>query len=151
MSTGNAAGGEGDRTAAASGRTDRGEPGPSRRPRPTGAAVDEAVRAREEIGGALDSARRTGEPTGIPGARTEPAAEIGDLTARDALLDVAVRGHRLALVLDGLAHRYATPGTARPSDAHVALDQAAAAAEDLGNCVKAAAAAIAEETDHRDR
>ncbi|MCX2730262.1 hypothetical protein OOZ19_08425 [Saccharopolyspora sp. NFXS83] len=147
MSTGNAAGGEGDRN---SGRPGGGEPGPARRPRSTGAAVDDAVRAREEIGGALDGARRTGEATAIPGARTEPATEPADLSARDALLDVAVRGHRLALVLDGLAHRYATPGTARPSEAHVALDQAAAAAEDLGNCAKAAAAAIAEEADHRD-
>ncbi|MGW0889473.1 hypothetical protein [Saccharopolyspora sp. NPDC002578] len=146
MSTGNATGGEGDRN---SGRLGRGEPGPARRPRSTAAAVDEAVRAREEIGGALDDAQRTGE-TAIPGARAEPAVEAADLSARDALLDVAVRGHRLALVLDGLAHRYATPGTARPNDAHVALDQAAAAAEDLGNCAKAAAAAIAEQADHRD-
>ncbi len=106
--------------------------------------MEEAGRARSEIGRALDSARRAGESTGIPDARAEPAAESAELSTRDALLDVAVRGHRLAVVLDGLAHRYATPGTAQPPDAHVALDQAAAAAEDLGNCVKAAAAAIAE-------
>ncbi|GAA3358922.1 hypothetical protein [Saccharopolyspora gregorii] len=130
MSTGDATGG---------GRTGR-EPGRA-------AAVDEAVRAREEMGAALDGADRAVEPASIPDARTEPGGEPGALSARDALLDVAVRGHRLALLLDGLARRYATPGTARPTDAHVALDQAAAAAEDLGNCVQAAAAAIAEQHD----
>ncbi|MEU6133139.1 hypothetical protein ABZ805_28505 [Saccharopolyspora sp. NPDC047091] len=126
---------------------DAAEGGRGRAPRRSRAAVDDAVRAREEMGAAVDGADRAVEPASIPDARAEPGGEPGALSERDALLDVAVRGHRLALLLDGLARRHATPGTARPADAHVALDQAAAAAEDLGNCVQAAAAAIAEQHD----
>jgi prefoldin subunit 5 len=63
-------------------------------------------------------------------------------TARDALLAVTAAGARLARQLDVLASAYKTSNIAEPSAVHVALDQAAAAAEDLGNCTKVAAQAI---------
>ncbi|MGI8313093.1 hypothetical protein [Saccharopolyspora hattusasensis] len=67
-------------------------------------------------------------------------AEIA--AAREALLAVTAAGARLARQLDLLAASYETPNAAEPSAVHVALDQAAAAAEDLGNCAKVAAQAI---------
>ncbi|MFR9729754.1 hypothetical protein ACL03H_11040 [Saccharopolyspora sp. MS10] len=132
MSTGSASGGrDGSRRAAS---------GPVR----GAAGARDALRAGEEIDAAIESARRAEARGRIPGARGQPVAERAEPTVRDALLDVAVRGHRLAHALDDLALRYATPGTARPAAAHVALDQAAAAAEDLGNCVRDAVAALGE-------
>ena len=62
--------------------------------------------------------------------------------ARDALLVVTAAGARLARQLDMLANEYDAPGLVEPSAVHIALDQAAAAAEDLGNCTKVAAQAI---------
>ncbi|QGK70082.1 hypothetical protein GIY23_11595 [Allosaccharopolyspora coralli] len=61
--------------------------------------------------------------------------------ARDALLALTSASHRLARLLDALAVEYARPGPV-PSASHVALDQAAAAAEDLGSCTRVAAHAI---------
>ncbi|MBB5158379.1 hypothetical protein [Saccharopolyspora phatthalungensis] len=62
--------------------------------------------------------------------------------AREALLVVTAAGARLARQLDVLASAYESSNVAEPSTVHVALDQAAAAAEDLGNCAKVAAQAI---------
>lgn len=137
--------GEGDtgRQSAAPGR-----PG-EQRAREDAAAL--ARRANRELTIAADSAAQAAAPTEIPGARGEPPAESEITSARDALLDIAGRGHRLAHLLDSLAYRYAAPGRARPPDAHVALDQAAAAAEDLGNCAKAAAHAIEDDEPEADR
>ncbi|GGI91282.1 hypothetical protein GCM10011581_30430 [Saccharopolyspora subtropica] len=66
-------------------------------------------------------------------------------TARDALRLLTAVGSRLARQLDTLANAYSTPNQAEPSAVHIALDQAAAAAEDLGNCTKVAAQAIEDE------
>jgi len=116
----------------------------ARRPREEN-APELARQVRNELTVAVDSVSRAGGPE-IPGARTEPDQETtAEVSARDALLDVSVLGHRLARLLDGLSARYATPGRTRPPDAHVALDQAAAAAEDLGNSAQTAARAIEEE------
>ncbi|MGP4018973.1 hypothetical protein [Saccharopolyspora sp. 5N708] len=71
------------------------------------------------------------------------AAEITG--AKEALLVVATAGARLARQLDTLASAYASPNVAEPSEVQIALDQAAAAAEDLGNCAKVAARAIEDE------
>ncbi|MGW1675907.1 hypothetical protein [Saccharopolyspora sp. NPDC002376] len=62
--------------------------------------------------------------------------------AREALLVITATSARLARQLDGLASTFKQPNTAEPSAVHVALDQAAAAAEDLGNSTKVAAQAI---------
>ncbi|KAA5834389.1 hypothetical protein ABT337_11400 [Saccharopolyspora hirsuta] len=62
--------------------------------------------------------------------------------AREALLVITATSARLARQLDGLASACKQPNTTEPSAVHVALDQAAAAAEDLGNCTKVAAQAI---------
>ncbi|MEV0699748.1 hypothetical protein AB0I53_17830 [Saccharopolyspora sp. NPDC050389] len=62
--------------------------------------------------------------------------------AREALLAVTAAGARLARQLDMLASAYHSPHAGQPSEVNVALDQAAAAAEDLGNCAKVAAQAI---------
>ncbi|MER7011749.1 hypothetical protein ABT324_10010 [Saccharopolyspora sp. NPDC000359] len=62
--------------------------------------------------------------------------------AREALLVITATSARLARQLDGLASACKKPNTTEPSAVHVALDQAAAAAEDLGNCTKVAAQAI---------
>ncbi|RKT88192.1 hypothetical protein SAMN05421805_101370 [Saccharopolyspora antimicrobica] len=62
--------------------------------------------------------------------------------AREALLHITATSARLARQLDGLAAACEQPNSTEPSEVHVALDQAAAAAEDLGNCTKVAAQAI---------
>ncbi|MCI2416478.1 hypothetical protein MOQ72_03505 [Saccharopolyspora sp. K220] len=67
-------------------------------------------------------------------------AEIS--AAREALLIVTAAGARLARQLDILASAYASPDVAEPSEVQIALDQAAAAAEDLGRSAKVAAQAI---------
>ncbi|MGW3469662.1 hypothetical protein ACWDKQ_14590 [Saccharopolyspora sp. NPDC000995] len=83
-----------------------------------------------QTGGKLEqSAREAGAPPEIT-------------AAREALLAVTAAGARLARQLDIMASSYETPNAAEPSAVHVALDQAAAAAEDLGNCAKVAAQAI---------
>lgn len=62
--------------------------------------------------------------------------------AHEALLTLTAASGRLAQALDVLASEYAVPGRAEPSTAHIALDQAAAAAEDLSACTRLAARAI---------
>lgn len=62
--------------------------------------------------------------------------------ARDVLLRVTAAGKQLARVLDELADHYGVPAAAEPSAAYIALDQAAAAAEDMGACTTVAAQAI---------
>lgn len=66
--------------------------------------------------------------------------------ARESLLMLTSTAAALARQLDMLANTYASPGVAESSDLHTALDQAAAAAEDLGACTSVAAQAIVEET-----
>lgn len=75
-------------------------------------------------------------------ARTTPE-EIS--AAQDALVGVAAAGRRLAKALDGLAAQYERPHANRSSEVHIALDQAAAAAEDLANSTRVAAQALADE------
>ncbi|SFS81998.1 hypothetical protein [Saccharopolyspora flava] len=75
-------------------------------------------------------------------AITDSPAEA--VRARDALLDLSAASARLARQLDLLAADSGGAG-AEPPEVHVALDQAAAAAEDLGNCTRVAARAIEDE------
>ncbi|MFC7340252.1 hypothetical protein [Saccharopolyspora griseoalba] len=75
---------------------------------------------------------------GLAGSRADA------LRAREALLDLSAASARLARELDQLAADTARGGI-EPADSHVALDQAAAAAEDMGNCTRAAARAIEDE------
>ena len=78
------------------------------------------------------------------GAHGMAASRADALRAREALMDLSAASARLARELDQLAsdcHR----GGVEPADSHVALDQAAAAAEDLGSCTRAAARAIQDE------
>src|SRR5690606_14176909 len=63
-------------------------------------------------------------------------------TAQEALFAITRAGARLARQLDLLANEYESPSLSEPSAVYVALDQAAAAAEDLRNCTKVAAPAI---------
>lgn len=63
---------------------------------------------------------------------------------RTALQLVTASGKRLSRQLDDLARRCNAPHRAEPTDSQVALDQAAAAAEDLGNCTRVAAQALEE-------
>ena len=62
--------------------------------------------------------------------------------ARDALLVLTTAGDRLAKLLDALASYYDAPGMPQPTSAYVALEQAAAAAEDLGVSTRRAAQAL---------
>ncbi|MEV6227607.1 hypothetical protein AB0L88_06925 [Saccharopolyspora shandongensis] len=92
----------------------------------------------------------TGEVISQAGRELEKAAREGrapggTAAAREALLAVTAAGARLARQLDMLAAAYEAPNSAEPSELNVALDQAAAAAEDLGNCAKVAAQAIVDE------
>lgn len=65
------------------------------------------------------------------------------IEVREALLAITATSARLARQLDGLVAACKQPANStEPSAVHVALDQAAAAAEDLGNCTKVAAQAI---------
>ena len=61
-------------------------------------------------------------------------------------MGVAAAGRRLAKALDGLATQYERPHANRSSEVHIALDQAAAAAEDLANSTRIAAQALADES-----
>jgi hypothetical protein len=73
----------------------------------------------------------------------ETTSEQGDLDrAREALLVLTSASKKLARLLDALASHYDAPDMPEPPKVHVALDQAAAAADDLGTCAKAAARAI---------
>ncbi|RCW46174.1 hypothetical protein DFQ14_102477 [Halopolyspora algeriensis] len=73
--------------------------------------------------------------------RTVPGAQQPGST-RDALLTVTEVGTKLAKLLDALATQYENPGVPEQRVAHLALDQAAAAAEDLGACTRRAAQAL---------
>ncbi|MDR7299971.1 hypothetical protein [Haloactinomyces albus] len=73
--------------------------------------------------------------------RTVPAGQQQG-SARDALLTVTEVGTKLAQLLDALAAQYENPGVPEQQLAHLALDQAAAAAEDLGVCSRMAAQAL---------
>ncbi len=66
-------------------------------------------------------------------------------TAQDALIGVATAGRKLAKALDGIAAQYERPYANRSSEVHIALEQAAAAAEDLANSTRIAAQALADE------
>lgn len=69
-----------------------------------------------------------------------------DERAKDDLLAVNASARKLARQLDMLSQRYDSGNVLEPSDVHVALDQAAAAAEDLATCTKAAARAIEDQS-----
>lgn len=70
------------------------------------------------------------------------ASAYADLArVRATLLRLTTASERLTDLLDALASHYDAPGRAEPPTMHVALDQAAAAAEDLATCAKAAAEA----------
>lgn len=84
------------------------------------------------------AARRVEEAT-----RTAPE-EVS--SGQEALMGVAAAGRRLAKALDGLATQYERPHANRSSEVHIALDQAAAAAEDLANSTRIAAQALADES-----
>ncbi len=56
--------------------------------------------------------------------------------AREMLESVTAIGARLARVLDSLATQYERPGVPSQRPFHIPLDQAAAAAEDLGACAR---------------
>ena len=75
---------------------------------------------------------------------THAASEDMSLT-QDALLGVASAGRKLAKALDGLANQYERPHANQSSEVHIALDQAAAAAEDLAHSTRIAAQSLAEE------
>lgn len=65
--------------------------------------------------------------------------------AREMLESVTAIGTRLARVLDSLATQYEIPGVPEQHAVHIALDQAAAAAEDLGACARRAVQTLQEQ------
>ncbi|GAB2749153.1 hypothetical protein GCM10027174_24380 [Salinifilum aidingensis] len=71
------------------------------------------------------------------------AAELAQV--REALHSITGAGRSLSRQLDRLSQRCRPVGRTEPSDSQVALDQAAAAAEDLGACSNAAAQALQDE------
>jgi uncharacterized protein YceH (UPF0502 family) len=74
--------------------------------------------------------------------RADRVSAYADLArVRATLQGLTVASERLTDLLDALASHYDAPGRAEPPTMHVALDQAAAAAEDLATCAKAAAEA----------
>jgi hypothetical protein len=76
------------------------------------------------------------------GNRVDRASGYPDVArVRSTLLRLTTASERLTGLLDALASHYDLPGRAEPPTMHVALDQAAAAAEDLATCAKAAAEA----------
>lgn len=74
--------------------------------------------------------------------------QVGDRpeAASELLQTVTQIGVRLAALLDALAGSYENPGVPEQRSAHIELDQAAAAAEDLGACARRAARALREGT-----
>ena len=99
-----------------------------------------------ELGATADAIARASEDVDRLVART-PGSPEELAAAREALQVVTVAGNRLARQLDVLSNRYAAAGSAlvAPSEVHVALDQAAAAAEDLSHATRVAAQAIADQ------
>jgi hypothetical protein len=78
----------------------------------------------------------------LDGKRMDLTTAQPDLArVRSTLLQLTTASERLTGLLDALASHYDAPGRAEPPTMHVALDQAAAAAEDLATCAKAAAEA----------
>lgn len=73
--------------------------------------------------------------------RTVPAGQQQG-SAHDALLTVTEVGTKLANLLDALAAQYENPGVPEQRMVHLALAQAAAAAEDLGVSSRTAAQAL---------
>lgn len=76
--------------------------------------------------------------------RTQPAAER-ERAAYDVLISLTAVGSRLANLLDDIAAQFEHPGIPEQRATHIALDQAAAAADDLGACARRAADALASE------
>lgn len=75
-------------------------------------------------------------------ARTELSVSLDVHQIQHALLVLTDAGHQLARTLDSLADYYDAPGVPEPTTVYVALEQAAAAAEDLGVCIRRAAQAL---------
>lgn len=98
----------------------------------------------QELRRTAEAQRRTGEQLDFAAQRT-PVSSAERAEAREALLLLTSTAAGLARQLDMLANAYASPGVAESSELHTALDQAAAAAEDLGTCTSVAAQAIVEE------
>lgn len=67
--------------------------------------------------------------------------------AREMLESVTAIGARLARLLDNLATQYEVPGVPEQHSVQVALDQAAAAAEDLGSCARRAVQTLQEQAE----
>ncbi|GAB3291108.1 hypothetical protein [Parasphingorhabdus pacifica] len=94
--------------------------------------------AWQQLSTAADEVGKVSRPPELVGDAEESERVQRNLRA------VTVSARKLARFLDALAQRYDSPNAAEPSDAQVALDQAAAAAEDLATCSKAAVRAIEE-------
>ncbi len=101
-------------------------------------ATSESHRVVEELG-------KLGQVTALleelSGSGTERLQE-----RQRALLSAAEVGRRLAVLLDELAGEYERPGIPEQRSVQISLDQAAAAAEDLGNCARHAAEALLAES-----
>lgn len=78
------------------------------------------------------------------GAHGMATSRVHAARARQALLDLSAASAQLARELDQLASD-CDSGLVEPSETHIALDQAAAAAEDMGNCTREAANTIEDE------
>jgi hypothetical protein len=75
-------------------------------------------------------------------AQNDLSSRDDPIRMRETLLMLAAASEKLARLLDALAGVYDAPDMPEPPPMHVALDQAAAAAEDLGICAKVAIEAI---------
>ncbi|SDP92286.1 hypothetical protein SAMN04487905_11399 [Actinopolyspora xinjiangensis] len=69
----------------------------------------------------------------------------GQELTHELLRTVTLIGDRLTALLDALAKRHENPGVPEQGTAHIALDQAAAAAADLGYCARRAARTLDED------
>lgn len=99
-----------------------------------------------EVGRGADSTRRVAtEVDELFDSELAPVTAEGLAARRDALLRVTAAGSHLARVLDTLANEYQSSSVERTPDVYVALDQAAAAAEDLASCTRLAASALADD------
>ncbi|GAA4881158.1 MULTISPECIES: hypothetical protein [Saccharopolyspora] len=96
-----------------------------------------------DVGDTAESISRAGREI-EQRARRRVSSAADKEAARQALLALTAAGARLARQLDTLAARYESTSVAEPSATQVALDQAAAAAEDLGLSTRVAAQAIEE-------
>lgn len=82
----------------------------------------------------------------IEQATHDSLSASGGARRRETLWRVITASKQLARSLDALARQYDEPTAAEPSAVHVALDQAAAAAEDVATCAKVAVQALDERT-----